>query len=225
MLLTTQLMSLKRKGYPVDRILRQPKLPRVVEKYDQEKSNQENEKTPSLNAIKNNQLESYVPQLQEMFPDCDPNYIRQCLSQQKSDHVNNVANVLAEGNYPKINTKSRQSTTVPTNSHNSGDMGMKKYGWNLLDKVKDYATGSSQVNGNVSTSTSTPSKPIETPVNKKPDSTVTPETTLNLRKSLRDAIRTCRSNSGSVIDNKASVNIVNESQSSYCDIIPGMYNI
>jgi len=164
-------------------------------------------------------MERYVSQLQEMFPDCDPNHIRQCLAQQKSDHVNNVANILAEGNYPKINSKSRQSTSS-TNPYND-DLGMKKLGWNIIDKVKDYVTSPSLVNGNNDNSGPlTSSKPIESPVNKEPSS-VTPESTLNLRKSLRDAVRTCRSNSGSVIDSKASVKVVNESQTSYCDVISG----
>ncbi|RIA91695.1 hypothetical protein C1645_692396 [Glomus cerebriforme] len=228
MLLTTQLLSLKRKGYPVDRILRQPKLPRVVEKYDQKMVNKENEENLSLDTIKNNlssspspvlapQIESYVPKLREMFPDCDPNYIRQCLAQQKQDHLNNVVNILIEGNYPKINPKSQQSSSISTDSNNSN----KKFGF--LEKVKDIIKPI-QANGNVGTSISTTSNSIESYTNKKPTN-ITPETTRNLKNSLREAVKSCHSNSGSAIDNQASVNIVNESQTSYCDVIPGMSNI
>lgn len=231
MLLTTQLTSLKRKGYPVDRILRQPKQQRVVEKYDQNIIDQENEENLSNDTINNNvssvlspQIESYVPKLQEMFPDCDPNHIRQLLAKQKNDHLMNVANILAEGNYPKINLKSQQTqktqqTNVSTDPVNDG--GNKNFGFfDKVRKVKDFiptlATGSA--------GTSTSSKPMESSANKEPVH-VTPETTRNLRNSLQEGIRTCRSNSGSAIDNQASVKVVDESQTSYCDVIPGMSNI
>ncbi|PKC14058.1 hypothetical protein RhiirA5_269102 [Rhizophagus irregularis] len=226
MLLTTQLTSLKRKGYPVDRILRQPKQQRVVEKYDQNIIDQENEENLSNDTINNvssglsPQIESYVPKLQELFPDCDPNHIRQLLAKQKNDHLANVANILAEGNYPKINPKSQQTqktqqTNVSTDPVNDG--GNKNLGFfDKVRKVKDYiptlATGSA--------GTSTSSKPMESSANKEPVH-VTPETTRNLRNSLQESIRTCRSNSGSVIDNQASVKVVDESQTSYCDVIPG----
>ncbi|RIA81211.1 hypothetical protein C1645_837362 [Glomus cerebriforme] len=51
--------------------------------------------------------------------------------------------------------------------------------------------------------------------------TISSQTTQNLRNSLRDAIKACHSNSGNLIDSQGSVAIINESQSSYCDIIPG----
>ncbi|GBB83155.1 hypothetical protein RclHR1_00010037 [Rhizophagus clarus] len=52
---------------------------------------------------------------------------------------------------------------------------------------------------------------------------VTPESTRKLRSSLRDSIRSCNSNVGNIngINSQANVTIVNESQASYCDIIPG----
>ncbi|PKY20927.1 hypothetical protein RhiirB3_524661 [Rhizophagus irregularis] len=45
--------------------------------------------------------------------------------------------------------------------------------------------------------------------------------TQNLRNSLRNAIKTCHSNLGSTIDSQACTMIVKESESSYCDVIPG----
>ncbi|PKY44256.1 hypothetical protein RhiirA4_541705 [Rhizophagus irregularis] len=50
---------------------------------------------------------------------------------------------------------------------------------------------------------------------------ITPQITLNLRNSLRDAIKTCHSNLGSTINSQACTKVVTESESSYCDIIPG----
>ncbi|RIA98342.1 hypothetical protein C1645_750349, partial [Glomus cerebriforme] len=51
--------------------------------------------------------------------------------------------------------------------------------------------------------------------------TISSQTTQDLRNSLRDAIKFCHSNSGNLINSQGSVAIINESQSSYCDIIPG----
>ncbi|RIA79038.1 hypothetical protein C1645_882870 [Glomus cerebriforme] len=51
--------------------------------------------------------------------------------------------------------------------------------------------------------------------------TIPSQTTQNLRNSLRDAIKACHSNLGNLINSQGSVAIINESQSSYCDIIPG----
>ncbi|CAI2174465.1 1539_t:CDS:10 [Funneliformis geosporum] len=211
MLLTTHLSSLKRKGYPIDRILRQPKLQRVVEKYDKKMSDQEPENSPihdKAPPIKNNpsssvlppKLESCVSQLQEAYPDCDPEYIRKCLLQEKDNHLDNVANRLAEEDYPQTESKS-----------------LRKLGWNLFSKV------TKSISDYTNLSTTKPlhsSKPIESSANMEP-STVTPKTTRDLRNVLNDAIKTCRSNSGSVIDSQASVKIVSESQTSYCDVIPG----
>jgi hypothetical protein len=53
---------------------------------------------------------------------------------------------------------------------------------------------------------------------------VTPETTQNLRSSLQNAVKTCHSNFGSAIHSQARISILKESQSSYCDVIPGKYN-
>ncbi|CAG8696093.1 9155_t:CDS:2, partial [Funneliformis mosseae] len=186
-------------------------------------SDQGNEASP----IKNNpsssvlppKLENCVAQLQEAYPDCDPDYIRKCLLQEKENHLDNVANILADGDYPQIDSKSRQ--VVSTGANNDDDYGVRKLGWNLFNKVtksiSDYTN-----NSNNSTTKPLPSssKPIESSTNMEPV-TVTPKTTRDLRNVLQDAIKTCRSNSGSVIDSQASVKIVSESQTSYCDVIPG----
>ncbi|RIA98329.1 hypothetical protein C1645_140589 [Glomus cerebriforme] len=50
---------------------------------------------------------------------------------------------------------------------------------------------------------------------------LTPQITQNLRNTLQDAIKACHSNFGSTINSQASTAIIDESQSSYCDVIPG----
>ncbi|GBB83136.1 hypothetical protein RclHR1_00010018 [Rhizophagus clarus] len=50
---------------------------------------------------------------------------------------------------------------------------------------------------------------------------VTPQNTLNLRNSLREAIKASHSNLGSTINSQACTKIVKESETSYCDVIPG----
>jgi hypothetical protein len=54
---------------------------------------------------------------------------------------------------------------------------------------------------------------------------VTPQIIQTLRISLRDSIKTCHSNLGSTINNQACTKVVKESESSYCDVIPGTKNI
>jgi hypothetical protein len=53
----------------------------------------------------------------------------------------------------------------------------------------------------------------------------TSQNTRNLRKSLRDSIKTCHSNLGSTINNQACTTIVKESESGYCEVIPGTKDI
>ncbi|EXX52939.1 hypothetical protein RirG_248640 [Rhizophagus irregularis DAOM 197198w] len=50
---------------------------------------------------------------------------------------------------------------------------------------------------------------------------ITPETTQNLRNSLQIAVKACHSNFGNVVNSQASMAILKESQSGYCDVIPG----
>lgn len=56
---------------------------------------------------------------------------------------------------------------------------------------------------------------------------VTPASTQRLRNSLRDSIRSCNLNVGNIngIISQANVTIVNESKTSYCDIIPGIKHL
>ncbi|CAG8636581.1 9366_t:CDS:2, partial [Cetraspora pellucida] len=229
MLLTTPLDSLKRKGYPVDRIMLSYKKPiRVAEKYETPKAPIIPEVQPQAVSNPNQnvspvkltpEIEEYAIQLQEMFPKCDPNYIRQCLAQEKTDHLQKVANKLAEANYPEI-----EPTPQPNGISNHEDdmLGTKKSGWggSILKSLSDLLPTSS-------TSTSGES-PKPTPAQKHPQKTqstqstkVTPQSTQNLRNALKDAIKSCRPNSGASVNNQGGVNVVTESQTSYCDVLPG----
>ncbi|CAG8694418.1 12269_t:CDS:2, partial [Acaulospora morrowiae] len=221
MLLTTPLLSLKRKGYPVDRILASYKIPvRVADKYEPPKSSARLvEKTSSSNSPL--EIEKLVKQLQDTYPDCDPAFIHQLLVKEKFD-MNKVANNLADTNYPKIS-----KTPLHGSNNNDGDDGSKNNGWNLLEKMKsisNYVTSPNGVSGQVpvqpqqvveSKSSVGELPPITKPIE------VNPRTTKNLHNALREAVKSSRSNSGSVIDSQATVKVVTESQTSYCDVLPG----
>ncbi|CAG8499425.1 7450_t:CDS:10, partial [Scutellospora calospora] len=211
MLLITPLDSLKRKGYPVDRIMlsyKQPK--RVAEKYDSTKvprtpeikaqtltqsSPNPNLNVPSVKLAP--EIENYVVHLQEMFPDCDPNYIRRCLAQEKTDHLQNVANKLMEAKYPKIEPK-MQPNGISNNedgisNHGDDTLGPKKSNWGggILKSLSDFL-------------------PMSTIPTK-----VTLQTTENLRNALKDAIKSCRPNSGAAVNSQEKINTVTESRNSY----------
>src|SRR6266542_4152576 len=109
-----------------------------------------------------------------MFSDCDPDYIRQCLKQEKQEKGDrlfiNVKEKLMEGNYQKINP-------IPDENHFPDDISV--------------------------------SKPLPiTPI----------DITRNIREALQNSIKTFRPKSESFNE------IVSEceSQSSYCEVIPGM---
>ncbi|KAG9304270.1 hypothetical protein G9A89_019832 [Geosiphon pyriformis] len=181
--LITPLLSLKRKGYPVDRILKKRA---VTEKYMIEKSQSPippplfdqdmSESSISLNS-KERQL---VETLTALFPDCEPDFIRHFVTTQKAASVDEIAIKLMAADYPK---------------RGKNDPGTTKSGWKTLYKSEG-------------------SKP-RTPV------PITPDTTVELRNALRKAVQQCRPNSGVAINNQEMVQVVNESQASYCDVIPG----
>ncbi|CAG8723512.1 10741_t:CDS:2, partial [Racocetra persica] len=250
MLLTTPLDSLKRKGYPVDRIMLSYKKPmRVAEKYETQKAPIAPEVQPQVmsNPSQNvspiklaPEIEEYAVQLQEMFPKCDPNYIRQCLAQEKTDHLQKVANKLVEANYPEIEPTPQTNGPTPQpngltpqpngptpqpngiSSHEDDRLGTRKSGWggSILKSLSDFLPTSS-------TSTSSES-PKPTSIQKQPQKIqptqsikVTPQSTQNLRNALKDAIKSCRPNSGASVNDQGGINVVTESQTSYCDVLPG----
>ncbi|KAF0389336.1 putative hatpase domain protein [Gigaspora margarita] len=244
MLLTTPLGSLKRKGYPVDRIMLNYKKPmRVAEKYEipnppitPEVQPQANPKPSSnVSPIKlAPEIEEYANQLQEMFPKCDPNYIRQCLAQEKSDHLQKVANKLAESKYPEIEPKP-QPNGVSDNE--DGRLGTKKSGWggsifkSLSDLLPTNSTSSSSESpkptlAQKQSQKTQPTQPNEVQKQQQKTQTtqpieVTPRSTQHLRNALKDAVKSCRPNSGASINSQGGINIVSESQTSYCDVLPG----
>ncbi|CAG8505139.1 14702_t:CDS:10 [Racocetra fulgida] len=230
MLLTTPLDSLKRKGYPVDRIMLSYKKPiRVAEKYETQKAPIAPEVQPQVmsNPSQNvspiklaPEIEEYAVQLQEMFPKCDPNYIRQCLAQEKTDHLQKVANKLVEANYPEIEPTPPNGPTPQPNGPTSQPNGISSHeDDSILKSLSDLLPTSS-------TSTSSES-PKPTSIQKQPQkiqptqsSKVTPQSTQHLRNALKDAIKSCRPNSGASVNNQGGINVVTESQTSYCDVLP-----
>jgi len=126
-LLSTSLTNLKRKGYPVDRILRitAAKLKEAtpskeyLEEQKMEAARREDLKLKQSKSIDNinslsksgsNQnmtdtaiLQGYVEQLQSLFPDADPEYLKRLVEAEGSDHVTNASNkVLDDPNYPRF---------------------------------------------------------------------------------------------------------------------------
>ncbi|CAG8568709.1 7745_t:CDS:1 [Acaulospora colombiana] len=60
------------------------------------------QQTAQLRQMNPVQVEEMVSSLRTMFPDCDPQYIRNCISQETSDHIQKVTDKLLESPYPKI---------------------------------------------------------------------------------------------------------------------------
>ncbi|CAJ0836131.1 4791_t:CDS:10 [Entrophospora sp. SA101] len=198
MLLMMPLNALKRKGFPVERIMSQQKsFRRVVENSDNPKRPRIDEQMTPNNYNTNRgqlniaELENYSKQLQSTFPECDPNYIKSCLAQENSDHLMKVANKLAEQDYPK------KQSGIRNDQEGSSP-------WNIFKNLTEY------VSPGVSKSHAD-----------KPPVLVSRNTTEDLKRTLNEAVNSCRSNSGSAVDSQAKVNIVSESQSSYCDVMPG----
>ncbi|ORY08409.1 hypothetical protein K493DRAFT_272766 [Basidiobolus meristosporus CBS 931.73] len=131
-LLSTSLQHLKRKGFPVDRILNHQKAvtpaatPKPVEPAPPRSSTPPKgspasdqpppyePKGPTQPAPLPAHLNPYFSQLQAMFPDCDPNYLKSCLLEEKRDHVARVSNRLLDDTYPRLpnHTTQKERTAV-----------------------------------------------------------------------------------------------------------------
>lgn len=95
--LVASLDNLRSRGVPVDRILNTPKVTKpAAENFSQSIGEAEVEDTKS-----SKQLDEHTKKVQDVFPDCDPNFIRSELQKEKQDHVANVVNKLLSTPYPK----------------------------------------------------------------------------------------------------------------------------
>lgn len=114
-LLQLPLSSLRSKGFPVDRLLRQQQTPTAEQsitkpprppphsteqpppQYEMSESSTDGAKKPPLSE---QQTAEYMKQLMVMFPDCDPAYLHMLLHQEKD--FEGVVDILLAGEYPKL---------------------------------------------------------------------------------------------------------------------------
>ncbi|RKP10023.1 hypothetical protein THASP1DRAFT_22221 [Thamnocephalis sphaerospora] len=226
-LLSASLENLRRKGFPVERIL---SVPKPVPKARPETAVAAPPQRPTLPA---RVMESYVQQLQAMFPDCDPEYLRTELAKETDRHVERVANRLATTDYPKEKPR--------VVGEDDGEQEAEAERQRLLNSSKGHTRGSeskssqstfsrfsrmlgwSDNRAEPETSKSQPKADTPPPPPPKPTrtvATVDPNTAQRLNKSLRSAIQSCRAYGGDAIDSEATVRQLTESTVSYCDQTP-----
>ncbi|KAJ1655938.1 hypothetical protein IWQ61_004405, partial [Dispira simplex] len=128
-LLSTSLAHLKRKGFPVERVLNYSKpVAPAAPPPSSTTTRSDSQGSPALaSAAKPSPtttlpsippaLQPHLRQLQSMFPDCDPAYLQRCLLAEKHDHVAQVSNKLLDQGYPR---RAREETPT-TAEHRTKD--------------------------------------------------------------------------------------------------------
>ncbi|KAJ1960619.1 hypothetical protein IWQ62_004162, partial [Dispira parvispora] len=121
-LLSTSLAHLKRKGFPVERVLNYPKpVAPAAPPPSSTPTRSDSQSSPvATNTTKPSSetklpnlppaLQPHLRQLQGMFPDCDPGYLQRCLMAEKHDHVTQVSNKLLDQGYPRRAREEASST-------------------------------------------------------------------------------------------------------------------
>ncbi|CEP14613.1 hypothetical protein [Parasitella parasitica] len=253
--LTTPLYNLRRKGVPVDRILnikkqidKTPSPP--LAQTPSRPNNDDNKSTtanpsPPLNMpkpISPKDLDTYTKQVKEVFGDCQTAYIRQLLSQQHSDHVQNVISKLLHEDYPKAKQPGKDVEKAVVSEEDE----LKKQIELAAEQQRQQARGGRSPSGFVNkifgawkTPTPPPSHPspltpspsvpndiskqinatggaANTPKLPKSDATITPNFTANIQQNLKRAIHSCKPYAGKDIFSPPRINQVNES-TTYCD--------
>ncbi|KAI8973522.1 hypothetical protein BDF20DRAFT_837459 [Mycotypha africana] len=253
--LTTSLMNLRRKGIPVDRILNLQKQQQTRTTFSSSSSsvntarpNSENAPLISANspstAPTSKQLDEYTKQVQEVFPDCQEGYIRQLLTQQKTDHSQNVIDKLLHDEYPKV-TVAQQPSVISEEKEEAKKKAMQKQQSERQTKpsglIRSLWSSWKQSNTNNSSLSSTPmttapSSPADTKKQggeedssatsstkgKLPPSqtTITPQFTENIKQNLKRAIHSCKPYEGQTIYTPPRMNEVREA-ATYCDSASG----
>ncbi|KAF9428175.1 hypothetical protein BGZ94_003181 [Podila epigama] len=101
-LLSSSLVSLKRKGFQVDRILNAKKA-EVARIEAAAKANAAAAAQAAASAkLGPKQAADYLAQLKEVFPDCDPGFLMDAISKETQDHVQRVTMKLLDSGYPRI---------------------------------------------------------------------------------------------------------------------------
>ncbi|KAF9371790.1 hypothetical protein CPB97_001717, partial [Podila verticillata] len=111
-LLSSSLISLKRKGFQVDRILNAKKA-EVARIEAAAKADAAAAAQAAADALGPKQAAAYLAQLKEVFPDCDPGFLMDALSRETHDHVQRVTMKLLDSGYPRIAKPQKTEASPP----------------------------------------------------------------------------------------------------------------
>ncbi|KAK4520409.1 Vacuolar protein sorting-associated protein 13 [Mucor velutinosus] len=262
--LTTSLYNLRRKNVPVDRILNIKKRQDAAPAYtpptptppptstNNTHQTQRAPATPPPNMPKPllpKELDTYTKQVKEVFGDCQDAYIRQLLSQQHTDHVQNVITRLLREDYPKVKMPGQDlEKSIVSEEEELKKQIEAAAAQQRLQAKAERSTGGF-MNKILSSWRSSPSSPVAPPPSShpptqttsslianeitkqieessqkpklpKPDQTITPNFTANIQQNLKRAIHSCKPYAGQDLYSPPRINQVNES-STYCDSASG----
>ncbi|KAF9984479.1 hypothetical protein BGZ65_000291 [Modicella reniformis] len=109
-LLSTSLHGLKRKGFQVDRILNAKKAEKAR---IEAAAKAEASAAAATGKLGPQQTEECLTKLREVFPDCDPSFLRDELSKETQDHVQRVTSKLLDSGYPRIRKDQEHQNKQP----------------------------------------------------------------------------------------------------------------
>ncbi|KAI9033764.1 hypothetical protein CLU79DRAFT_882880 [Phycomyces nitens] len=217
--LTASLNNLRRKGVPVDRILN---IRKNIEKA-QTPELTKNQMVPQ-ERISPQEMDMYTKQVMDVFSDCQEGYIRQLLSQQRENHVENVINQLLQEDYPRkqpLKAQSEENVLPPTAIQPKPSE--SKRSTKLLDRIWSPWSKPSPPQPPMETKpveTIQPPEPPQKPKLPKSETTITPNYTNNIKENLKRGIHSCKPYSDQTVFSPPRINKVTESNS-YCDTTPG----
>lgn len=219
--LTASLTSLKRKGVPVDRILN---IRKNIESAPAPSTPPVSRQPTPMPTLTPSQLDQYTNKILDVFGDCEKGYIRQLLSQERENHLENVINRLLQEGYPsqqgdvQDDSVQQKPKDLPTPSE-------QKRGTRLLDRIWSWnrttttTTKSPTLPESPKPETESPPQTPQVPRLPPSEGTITPNYMSNIRQNLKRGIHSCKVFSGQDIYSPPQLNNVKESHS-YCDATP-----
>ncbi|RKP26067.1 hypothetical protein SYNPS1DRAFT_14733 [Syncephalis pseudoplumigaleata] len=238
-LLSSSMENLRRKGFPVDRILDMPKpqpTARAPSPPPPPPSSAAAAASKPASNLSPRLMEQYVQQLKTMFPNCDTDFLREQLAQESSRHVERVANRLAGMAYPEekprvISENDASETPRPTSddrqrSHHRGSessgsgsgllgrLSRQLLGWQAPAPPQPPPATADTAREPLLANTASPQPP------KQEVAAVDPNSTARLQSALKSAISSCRPYQSDTLRSEGQVRQVTESTVSYCDSIP-----
>ncbi|KAL0090981.1 hypothetical protein F4703DRAFT_1790933 [Phycomyces blakesleeanus] len=220
--LTASLNNLRRKGVPVDRILNIRKNMEKVKAPELTKSQMSPQER-----ISPQEMDEYTKKVMDVFGDCQEGYIRQLLSQQRENHVENVINQLLQDDYPrkqltKEKIKPDESNVAPPTIQQPKPSESKR-ATKLLDRIWSPWSKPSPPQPPLETKpveTIQPPEPPKKPKLPKSETTITPNYTENIKQNLKKAIHSCKPYSDQTLFSPPRIDKVVES-TDYCDSTSG----